>query len=460
MKRYIHVLFALLLIFAVSCDDDKTNLSFQRGAPCSVDAPATCHEGNRWFCNPETQTVDSETCTGDCISASNAPDSTTQCSTCPANLIISGISCDEDTYPGCCLNETAATCVNGAVMLIDCYGCEVAAANTTTCKTRPIACEGDAIIAGKSCTAESYPGCCLPDGSALTCINYKITRQDSCINCQATGNNQVNCDLPDHCGGTNRDHGTVNLRIMAANTTSGSQQSYQGPGIRMFQGIKPDVALVQEFRYEEGSIRDLVDLAFGEEYNYHRGEGRIANGIVTRYPIIEYGEWESNEMHDRGWTWAVIDLPGPRDLLAVSLHLSTKKNSSEMGPLLKKINEKRKTCNDYVVIGGDFNTKNRDVVKSKLSSLFDTSGPYPADQNGRDGTNRSRKKPYDWVLASYDLETFEKPLVIGSNTFSNGLVLDSTVYTPLSDIAPVEEHDSNASNMQHMPVIREFVFTY
>jgi hypothetical protein len=48
------------------------------------------------------------------------------------------------------------------------------------------------------------------------------------------------------------------------------------------------------------------------------------------------------------------------------------------------------------------------------------------------------------------------PTVIGSSSFPNGLVFDSRVYTPLTDVAPIQKADSSALNMQHMPVVRDF----
>jgi hypothetical protein len=47
-------------------------------------------------------------------------------------------------------------------------------------------------------------------------------------------------------------------------------------------------------------------------------------------------------------------------------------------------------------------------------------------------------------------------VVIGAASFAPGLVFDSRVYTPLSDVAPVVVGDSGASGMQHMAVIRDF----
>ncbi len=87
------------------------------------------------------------------------------------------------------------------------------------------------------------------------------------------------------------------VRIMAANTTSGNLQSYApGDGIRIFQALDPDIALIQEFNYGTNSSADLrgfVDLAFGPEFAYQveGGNEQIPNGIVSRYPIIQAGEW-------------------------------------------------------------------------------------------------------------------------------------------------------------------------
>ena len=40
------------------------------------------------------------------------------------------------------------------------------------------------------------------------------------------------------------------IRIVAGNITSGNGQNYnEGHGIRIFQGLKPDIILIQEFNY-------------------------------------------------------------------------------------------------------------------------------------------------------------------------------------------------------------------
>src|SRR5688572_942624 len=89
----------------------------------------------------------------------------------------------------------------------------------------------------------------------------------------------------------------VRLRLMAGNITSGTLQSYDpGHGIRIFQGTDPDVAMIQEFNYGTNSAADLrsfVDQAFGPTFSYCREAGaQIPNGVVSRYPILQCGEWD------------------------------------------------------------------------------------------------------------------------------------------------------------------------
>ncbi len=58
----------------------------------------------------------------------------------------------------------------------------------------------------------------------------------------------------------------IEVKILAANLTSGTNQAYEDPGIRIFQGLEPDVVLIQEFNCLSGTRRDPVDLAFGTDY--------------------------------------------------------------------------------------------------------------------------------------------------------------------------------------------------
>jgi hypothetical protein len=113
---------------------------------------------------------------------------------------------------------------------------------------------------------------------------------------------------------------------------------------------------------------------------------------------------------------------------------------------------------DYLVIGGDFNTSSRsEAAFSTFSQVVTTAAPYPADRNGNTNTNASRGSPYDHVLVDSDLRQYQVATVIGGSTFSAGLVADTRVYSPISEISPALSGDSGASNMQHMAVIKDFL---
>lgn len=253
------------------------------------------------------------------------------------------------------------------------------------------------------------------------------------------------------------------LRIMAANTSSGNFQAYESPGIRIFQGLDPDIILIQEFNYRDGSLRSLVDTAFGEEFEFfvEPGSEQIPNGIISRYPIIESGEWIDTEVSDRDFAWARINIPGDKNLWAVSVHFLTSGSgvrNSEAQALVSFI-QANVPSGDYLVVGGDFNTDSfNESALNTLSAVVETDG-RPDDQNGSTGTNASRAKPYDQVLPDAALEGLETPVVISGHSFSyaEGLVFDSRVFTPLSAVSPVQFGDSGVSMMQHMAVIRDFL---
>jgi len=257
------------------------------------------------------------------------------------------------------------------------------------------------------------------------------------------------------------------LRIVAANLTSGNGQSYDpGPGTRILQGIHPDVVLIQEFKYGDNSdtaLRSFVDTTFSPTFAYYRETGAIIpNGVISRYPIAEAGKWDDPEVYDRGFAWARIDLPGPRDLFAVSVHLlntgTAGERNNEATAVLGYINAQVPSLDALVVIGGDMNTQTRtEKCYDTLAARFVTIGPWPVDQANNSNTNAKRQLPYDWVLASTALDPLEIPVKIGASSFPSGLVVDTRVYTPLSDLSPALQTDSAATNMQHMAVVRDFL---
>lgn len=257
----------------------------------------------------------------------------------------------------------------------------------------------------------------------------------------------------------------VRVRVAAANLTSGNNQSYEAPGQRILQGLQPDVVLIQEFNTGDnstGATDAFVLSTFGPGFSWYResGDEAIPNGIVSRWPIVEAGQWNDPLVNDRDFAWARIDLPGDMDLWAVSLHLLTSSPAERdaEAAILSDFIDAIVPPEDYLVVGGDLNTDDRtEPAITTLGAHVVAAGPYPVDQNGNGNTNRNRNRPYDWVLADADLHALHTILEIGVSAYPQGLVFDSRVYTPLTDVAPVQPEDSDADNMQHMAVVRDYL---
>lgn len=267
----------------------------------------------------------------------------------------------------------------------------------------------------------------------------------------------------------------LRLRIASANLTSGDKQSYDpGHGIRIFQAAKPDIIAIQEMNYKNNSpeaMREFVNESFGPNFYYYRESSdtkkyKIPNGIISKYPIVESGSWESPLMPDRGFAWAKIKLPNGESLWVVSVHLSSKSATNrkiEAEAIVKKIKE-TVPKEAYLVIGGDFNTKsNSEYCLQEFKSVTNEEHT-PVDSDGKATTNANRSKRYDWVLASPSLDRHHVPVeleVAGAATnqkpltFPEGLVFDTRKLSPLPP--PAKPEDSGAKNMQHMLVIKDFL---
>lgn len=258
--------------------------------------------------------------------------------------------------------------------------------------------------------------------------------------------------------------GPATVRILAGNLSTGNQTYDLGEGTRILQGLKPDIALIQEVNVGTNSpddVRGWVTTTFGADYTYFRESGaglKIPNAVVSRFPILESGRW-ADTAPDRGFVYAKIEVPGGRPLWAISVHLLTANPGARDSSAKALVSQIKKVTapGDYVVVGGDFNTDNRsEPCLTTFAELLDTKAPHPADADGDGDTNAPRGKPYDWVIASPDLVTHQVPTILGTSSFANGLVFDSRVYTPLSDVAPVKASDSAAEFMQHMAVVKDF----
>ena len=271
---------------------------------------------------------------------------------------------------------------------------------------------------------------------------------------------------------------TIQIRIVTGNITSGNNQSYDpGHGIRIFQALKPDIALVQEMNYKNNSANDYKE--FAQEIvgtNYYAVDSAdydIPNGVVSKYPIKSSGYWDDPNIDNRALMWAVVDIPGEKDIFAISVHLHTDPASDQVKAAQVIVDEigKLESSNSgryYYVVGGDFNgTSAVSLNGFGKNNTFYISDSDPVDEKDNSNTNRNRNKQYDFVLADYHLHEFQVPVVYYSSedatetkTYENGLVFDTRVYdeSELNEyFYPAQTNDSGASSMQHMAVVKDFL---
>lgn len=263
------------------------------------------------------------------------------------------------------------------------------------------------------------------------------------------------------------------VRVMAANLTTGSNQRYETPGLNIFKGLKPDVVAIQEFNYASATtngintgaaFREMLDNTFGTNFVYSRESGyNIPNGIISRYTMVASGSWDDTLVNDRGFAWAQIDLPGTNDLYVVSVHLLGSSSSSRATEAanIKAFIDANFPSNAWVIVAGDMNTGSRSEAAITTFTTFLSDNPIPTDavSGGNSDTSANRNHPYDYVLPSFAMTNALTSVVLPSNTFPKGLVFDSRVYSPLSDVSPVVFGDSGAANMQHMGVVKDFSVT-
>ncbi|MCA2980104.1 MAG: endonuclease/exonuclease/phosphatase family protein [Myxococcaceae bacterium] len=267
------------------------------------------------------------------------------------------------------------------------------------------------------------------------------------------------------------------VRIVAANLTSGTAQRYEESGTRLLRALRPDVVAIQEFNVGDSSpdaLRAWVTSTFGAEYSYVRGFRQttgcagcsatgIPNGVISRFPVVDWGDWDDVTTLDRDFTWARLDVPGPRDLVVVSVHLRTT-NQTLRNAQATALMELLRAAFDVsvdVVIAGDFNTQRRDEpCFATLAPVVSVSGAtgFPVDAMGNGNTNARRALPYDHVGLPPALVARELPVSVGRTTFPNGFVLDSRTVAPLSDLPPAQFGDSSTFGMQHMAVVRDVAY--
>ena len=267
------------------------------------------------------------------------------------------------------------------------------------------------------------------------------------------------------------------IRVMTANLNSGTPPDwdwYRDPSINIFQGLKPDIILIQEFNVDSGtSRRGFVNNAFGIEYNYYcepsiGGDWAMPNGIISRWPIKSKGHWADDnfETHTtRSFVWAVIDIPGSIDLQVVSIHLKAGDGSKERqireaeATQLKGYVQANFDDSKYIIVGGDLNLQHDGQSPIGIfSSYLDATDHRPRDRNGDTDTNAGRDKPYDWIMPNEKLDSYHTTIYIGTDfqAFTEGIVFDSEIFTPLSSVSPIESGDSRYWQCYHMAVMKAF----
>lgn len=250
---------------------------------------------------------------------------------------------------------------------------------------------------------------------------------------------------------------TATFTIASANLSDNTSQAYREPGIRILQALKPDVLAIQEFNYRDGTSLDLARRLFGPDCYFAREKGgvRLPNGIISRFPVLAFGQWDDPYVKNRRFAWATLDIPGSKPLHVVSVHL-VQKNANRRVPqaaLLLKLILATFPPSDYVVLCGDFNLNSRasEVIATLAPDFVDDR--QPADQNGNKNTNAARSRPYDFVLPNKTLARCHIPTVLAGVSFPDGLVFDTRLWNPPP--APAKREDS-ARDMQHLPVLKTF----
>lgn len=249
----------------------------------------------------------------------------------------------------------------------------------------------------------------------------------------------------------------ISVTVATANLSDNTSQAYEEAGIRILQALRPDIVAIQEFNYKTGDSQDLARKIFGAGYHFAReaGGARLPNGVISRYPILTFGQWDDPQVLNRRFFWATIAIPGPKPLHVVSVHLiqnHAERRIPEVRHLLQLIREKFGP-DDYVVLCGDFNITSRNAEALAILTGWFVDDFQPADQEGNKNTNANRNKPYDFVLPSPALAKLHAPTVLFGTTFSDGLVFDTRLWNPPP---PPAEWEDTARDMQHLPVLKTF----
>ena len=339
------------------------------------------------------------------------------------------------------------------------------------------------------------------------CLNTGITSgKIKCVaNSQETGDFTCTCEdgFEENDDNICIQLAEIHIRAVTGNISTGNNQDYDnGEGIRIFQGLKGDIMMVQEFNYKNNSENDykefvktvFQDPACFQENTcfYEVGTGNvIPNGVVSRFPILDWGELRDpagGVDSTRHLNWAILDIPGNKDLFVVSVHLRTSPGSDQIEEaevVVNHINNLKQQADYngyYFIVGGDFNgpssaCDNHPNDGWGLYNTFNVCDDFPVGEDGSTGTSASRSKHLDWLLASPGLSPFQvsTDYCAENNTnnckrYPTGLVMDTrdftqselnTYFSPTNfDDRTLDVDDSDGNSMQHMAIVKDFVIRF
>lgn len=259
------------------------------------------------------------------------------------------------------------------------------------------------------------------------------------------------------------------IKVMTANISHTLPfPRYGDKARRIFQGLKPDVVLAQEFSVQSGTRREYIDVAFGADFDWSCSDD--SNAVISRWDIQTHGQWSDPAFVNinRWFAWAVIDLPGDKDLQVISIHLKAGSTSSDVSrrlqaaEALKDHVEASFDNGQYIIIGGDTNAQGLgEAVLQKFNEFLDVFDHRPADRNGNMTTNEVRSKYLDWIMSNHLLDERHVPLYVGQvdtsfRRYTEGIVFDSWVFQTIGDLPPILYGDSHGEYMGHLAVMKAF----
>lgn len=265
--------------------------------------------------------------------------------------------------------------------------------------------------------------------------------------------------------------------VCASNLTSEPEQSYQESGSNILKTLRPDIILMNEFKVgpkaslKVNDINQWVENLFGTDYKWimegiETGDS-IPNGIIynsSKVKMIKHNQIV-DDIGNRDHFYAQVEINSKNVwLFCVHLPYKPSRRERETKNLMKEIKKIIKQDPDpYIILGGDFNFRGFDDISLQIirnSDLFDIPNEvekYPKDYKDQYFTNNPRKRPYDWVFASNNIDNDD--YIFGEKKFKYGYIYDTRIFTQqeAEDLNIIGWVQDDSDDHQHMAVIRQFI---